>query len=1189
MKTAFPRPPRLRRLRPLLLTAVVLALGLNLHAATWWWDGATSLANGASDNTTTTNQTWLSGGNWDNGATSATLSSWTAGDSAVFGGSAASQTISNGTLTIGNMTFGTGGDGSGTSGTAYTLTGAGITLSSGSIITNNTATTISGILAGTGGSLTKWGAAQLTLTAKNTYAGGTTVNQGTLAFGTDNSGSSYVGKGTLTINSGATATGTGGDNPLGHTANIIHSLVINGGTYTTVAAGGHWTDTITMTGGAINGTGRIDMQSYSGYTDRLTVNASPTPSTISVGTFALFAATTFNVAGGGTCIVSNIISGAGSLTKTGNGILALQGANSYTGATAVNGGTLLVNGSLASGSAVTVSGATLGGIGTVNGSASIGSTSVLAPGTASTLGTLRFNGTLTLNAASTNVLRIDRTSGVLSADKVSAASSGLAYNGTLVVVSNANSEPFQSGDKFTLFGKAGGSFTGSFASTNLPALPAGYLWDTSQLGVDGSIQVYAPSVVATPTFSPAGGGYVGAQSVTLSCATALATIYYTTNGSTPTAGSDVYSAAISVPLNTTLTIKAFAVKSGMTDSAVGSATYATLAAPFWVNAAGGSWAASGNWSNGVVGQGSSVTADFSQLTLPGTAGVTLDSAPVIGNLVFGDRGNTYGWTLGPGSGGPLTLAATNTPVIAVSNQTATISAVIAGTSGLAKNGNGTLVLSAANTFAGGTTVNAGTLVETAAASSGTDALTVNAGAKVSCQVGAYAQSQFAALNIIGGVFSVDGASQNQVNHVSKPVLMQGGTLTSTNGVAGPANDGGFGNFVVNGGTLTVSGTSQSLISATTFQVVNGGSFNVGVTGAGVDLRVASVINGGSVIKNGLGAMQLDGINTYTGATTVSNGTLIVNGSIGAGAVTVCSNATLRGTGTLGGPTTIQPGGTLAPGAALGALTINNTLTLSGTTAMDLDKGNATNNLVRGVTTLSYGGSLVLSNFSGTLARGDSFKLFNATTYTGTFSSISSSPSLGTGLNWWLDPAGSVWINGAPEASNFDMSVEQGGSNTVLIIGGKYAPTDADPGDTAHLTVTAVALNTPANGGALSITGGTNVTYTASNSFNGTDSFTYTVSDGRGGSVTRTVTVNVAPAGSGPNIVGLSGTVPSITVNAQGLPGALYSLQYTDSLSPVNWQEVGVTNTATGTGAITLLDAAAPVGTRFYRTKYISGP
>ena len=77
--------------------------------------------------------------------------------------------------------------------------------------------------------------------------------------------------------------------------------------------------------------------------------------------------------------------------------------------------------------------------------------------------------------------------------------------------------------------------------------------------------------VATPTFSPAEGTFTSAQNVTISCATSGATIHYTTDGSTPTTSSATYSSAIAV--SETTTIKAIAVKSGMNNSSVASATY----------------------------------------------------------------------------------------------------------------------------------------------------------------------------------------------------------------------------------------------------------------------------------------------------------------------------------------------------------------------------------------------------------------------------------------------------------------------------------------------------------------------------------------------------------------------------------------------------------------------------------------
>lgn len=80
-----------------------------------------------------------------------------------------------------------------------------------------------------------------------------------------------------------------------------------------------------------------------------------------------------------------------------------------------------------------------------------------------------------------------------------------------------------------------------------------------------------PTQVATPTFSPIAGTYSGAQTVTITCSTEGAVIHYTTDGTTPTASSSTYSSAITV--NGDMTIKAIAVKGGMTDSEVATAAY----------------------------------------------------------------------------------------------------------------------------------------------------------------------------------------------------------------------------------------------------------------------------------------------------------------------------------------------------------------------------------------------------------------------------------------------------------------------------------------------------------------------------------------------------------------------------------------------------------------------------------------
>ena len=80
----------------------------------------------------------------------------------------------------------------------------------------------------------------------------------------------------------------------------------------------------------------------------------------------------------------------------------------------------------------------------------------------------------------------------------------------------------------------------------------------------------------TPVFSPNGGTYTSAQTVTITDATTGAAIYYTTNGTTPTTASTLYTGPVTV--SSTETLKAIAVASGYSNSAVATATY-TIAAP----------------------------------------------------------------------------------------------------------------------------------------------------------------------------------------------------------------------------------------------------------------------------------------------------------------------------------------------------------------------------------------------------------------------------------------------------------------------------------------------------------------------------------------------------------------------------------------------------------------------------------
>ncbi len=146
----------------------------------------------------------------------------------------------------------------------------------------------------------------------------------------------------------------------------------------------------------------------------------------------------------------------------------------------------------------------------------------------------------------------------------------------------------------------------------------------------------------------------------------------------------------------------------------GSATVLQYGDAKWTNLTGGSWATAGNWQGGTIANGSATAADFGTLNITTSPTVTLDGPRTVGGLIFGDTSPSNNWTLNTGTGGPLTLVSSvGTPTIVVNNQTATVSAIIAGTQGIAKSGAGTFVQSANYNFTGGLTVNAGTYKVTA--------------------------------------------------------------------------------------------------------------------------------------------------------------------------------------------------------------------------------------------------------------------------------------------------------------------------------------------------------------------------------------------------------------------------------------------------------------------------------------------
>jgi fibronectin-binding autotransporter adhesin len=273
-------------------------------------------------------------------------------------------TISNGTLQLGN---------GGSTGSI-----AGDVINNGSLVFDRSDDVIfNGIVSGSG-SLEQAGKGSLILVGTNTYTGGTRISSGTLQLGNGGTAGSIVGdvidNGSLVFNRSDDVT--------------FNGIVSDSGALEQAGTG-----TLTLTGA----------NTYTGDT------------TISHGTLRLGnGGTSGSIMGGiqqnGMLVFDRSddvdfagpITGTGSLTKTGGGVLTLAGTNGYTGTTQVISGSLYVDGnqSESTGATIVASGATLGGMGILGGDLAVANGAILAPGGKSAIGTLIVNGNLNLSASS---------------------------------------------------------------------------------------------------------------------------------------------------------------------------------------------------------------------------------------------------------------------------------------------------------------------------------------------------------------------------------------------------------------------------------------------------------------------------------------------------------------------------------------------------------------------------------------------------------------------------------------------------------------------------------------------------------------------------------------------------------------------------------------------------------------------
>ncbi len=296
-----------------------------------------------------------------------------------------------------------------------------------------------------------------------------------------------------------------------------------------------------------------------------------------------------------------------------------------------------------------------------------------------------------------------------------------------------------------------------------------------------------------------------------------------------------------------------------------------------------------------------------------------------------------------------------------------------------------------------------------------------------------AAAAISVLNLNGGMLNVPGFIKTRT----------GATQYSTN------------NF--NGGTLKASGNNTAFLPAlsglTTIvksggAIIDDGGFAITVAAPLLHDSALGTTPDGGLIKLGAGTLTLTSVETFSGpammlagrltvtdAKTLSNtpNILVASGAqfdvSGVTGATLLGAQKLSGGGSVIGDYRLINGAMLAPGSnAIGTLTFSNSLALfSGcTNIFEITHSPLTNDSVNVIGALTNGGTLIVTNIGGAqLAAGDSFKLFNAASYSGTFSSVNL-PALPVGLAWntnSLNTAGiiSVALNTTPVISSITVS------------------------------------------------------------------------------------------------------------------------------------------------------------------------
>ncbi|MDO8542459.1 MAG: autotransporter-associated beta strand repeat-containing protein [Opitutaceae bacterium] len=369
---------------------------------------------------------------------------------------------------------------------------------------------IDSVIDGVGG-LIKSGSGVLQLNGVNTYAGGTTVNGGTLRLGANNALPNTAPAGNVVVNANAAFPAT---LEIGTTSQSIGSLTFGGSDATA-----RLPNQVTMWAGSLTLGGSVTVTGTNG----------PAGALIDGGTLNLGAATSrvFTVGDSSNAArdlsVTSIIAGTGGMTKDGLGTLFLAGQSTFAGGLALNAGTLVLG--------ATTTKDTSGAI--VSGPVGRG-TLTLASGTTLVAPPI-FTTTTTTTTGTTSEIDINIANAVLLATNVtlgstlSNANGNLTFSGPVTATSTATTVnvPLDNDVFFT------GTLNGATAATTLTfgsggvAVLAGTTGaNISAINADNSAVVIASSsaIPTSVSLKATNSGYIGVVATTLAAVPSAAAV-----------------------------------------------------------------------------------------------------------------------------------------------------------------------------------------------------------------------------------------------------------------------------------------------------------------------------------------------------------------------------------------------------------------------------------------------------------------------------------------------------------------------------------------------------------------------------------------------------------------------------------------------------------------------------------------